>query len=125
MTLVFSATQALLTAEAGASYISCFMGRLDDISIDSASVVREIVETLRPGGYTAQVLAASIRNPEHVVTAARLGCEVATVPGKVLKQLLNHPLTAAGIDKFESDWKSRPEFAQWLQGLVQAQTTHA
>jgi transaldolase len=125
MTLVFSATQALLTAEAGASYISCFMGRLDDISIDSAAVVREIVETLRPGGYTAQVLAASIRNPEHVVTAARLGCEVATVPGKVLKQLLNHPLTTAGIDKFESDWKSRPEFAQWLQGLVQAQTTHA
>ena len=125
MTLVFSATQALLTAEAGASYISCFMGRLDDISVSSESVVQEIVETLRPGGYTAQVLAASIRHPEHVVTAARLGCEVATVPGKVLKQLLDHPLTSAGIDKFEADWKSRPEFAQWLQGLVQAQTTHA
>jgi transaldolase len=125
MTLVFSATQALLTAEAGASYISCFMGRLDDISVSSEAVVREIVETLRPGGYTAQVLAASIRHPEHVVTAARLGCEVATVPGKVLKQLLNHPLTSAGIDKFEADWKSRPEFAEWLQGLVQAQTTHA
>jgi transaldolase len=128
MTLVFSATQALLTAEAGASYISCFMGRLDDISINSADVVHEIVETLRGGrdGFsTAQVLAASIRHPEHVVTAATLGCEVATVPGKVLKQMLNHPLTATGIDKFESDWKSRPEFAQWLQGLVQAQTTHA
>ena len=125
MTLVFSSTQALLTAEAGASYISCFMGRLDDISIDSAAVVREIVDTLRPGGYTAQVLAASIRHPEHVVTAARLGCEVATVPGKVLKQLLEHPLTSAGIDKFESDWQSRPEFAQWLKGLVQAQHTSA
>jgi transaldolase len=101
------------------------MGRLDDISIDSTAVVREIVETLRPGGYTAQVLAASIRHPEHVVTAARLGCEVATVPGKVLKQLLEHPLTSAGIDKFEADWKSRPEFAQWLQGLVQAQHASA
>jgi transaldolase len=125
MTLVFSATQALLTAEAGASYISCFMGRLDDISVSSEAVVREIVDTLRPGGYTAQVLAASIRHPEHVVTAARLGCEVATVPGKVLKQMLSHPLTSSGIDKFEADWKSRPEFAEWLQGLVQAQTTHA
>src|SRR3954471_17941665 len=125
MTLVFSANQALLSAEAGATYISCFMGRLDDISIDSTAVVREIVETLRPGGYTAQVLAASIRHPEHVVTAARLGCEVATVPGKVLKQMLEHPLTSAGIDKFESDWKSRPEFAQWLQGLVQAQHASA
>jgi transaldolase len=125
MTLVFSATQALLTAEAGATYVSCFMGRLDDISINSTDVVREIVETLRPGGYTAQVLAASIRHPEHVVTAARLGCEVATVPGKVLKQLLAHPLTTSGIDKFESDWKSRPEFADWLHGLVAGQTASA
>lgn len=118
MTLVFSANQALLTAEAGATYVSCFMGRLDDISIDSTQVVREIVETLRPGGYTAQVLAASIRHPEHVVTAAKLGCEVATLPAKVLDQMLEHPLTSAGIDKFESDWKSRPEFGEWLQSLV-------
>lgn len=125
MTLVFSANQSLLAAEAGASYISCFMGRLDDISIDSAGVVREIVETLRPGGSTAQVLAASIRHPEHVVTAARLGCEVATVPGKVLKQMLGHPLTTAGIDKFEADWQSRPEFAEWLHGLVQGQPASA
>ena len=125
MTLVFSANQALLSAQAGATFASCFMGRLDDISIDSTAVVQEIVAALRPGGTTTEVLAASIRHPEHVVTAARLGCEVATVPGKVLKQLLDHPLTTAGIDKFEADWKSRPEFAQWLQGLVQAQTTHA
>src|SRR5207247_7237252 len=82
MTLVFSANQALLAAEAGATYISCFMGRLDDISINSADVVREIVEALRPGGTTSQVLAASLRHPEHVVTAARLGCEVATAPAK-------------------------------------------
>ena len=121
MTLVFSANQALLTAEAGATYISCFMGRLDDISVDSAAVVKEIVDVLRPAGVTSQVLAASIRHPEHVMTAARLGCEVATVPGKVLRQMLNHPLTTSGIASFEKDWESRPEFGQWLEGLVQAQ----
>jgi transaldolase len=121
MTLVFSATQALLTAEAGATFISCFMGRLDDISIDSTAVVAEIVETLRPGGYTAQVLAASIRHPAHVVTAASLGCEVATIPAKVFDQMLNHPLTVSGIDKFESDWKSHAQLGAWLDGLVQAQ----
>ena len=119
MTLVFSANQALLSAEAGATYISCFMGRLDDISVDSTAVLREIVETLRPGGYTAQVLAASIRHPEHVVTAAKLGCEVATVPAKVLRQMLDHPLTTAGIEKFTADWQSRPEFAEWLKGLTE------
>jgi transaldolase len=121
MTLVFSATQALLTAEAGATFVSCFMGRLDDISVDSTAVVSEIVDTLRPGGYTAQVLAASIRHPTHVVTAASLGCEVATIPAKVFDQMLNHPLTTSGIDKFESDWKSQPKLGQWLDGLVQAQ----
>jgi transaldolase len=119
MTLVFSANQALLSAEAGATYISCFMGRLDDISVDSTAVLREIVDTLRPGGYTAQVLAASIRHPEHVVAAAKLGCEVATVPAKVLRQMLDHPLTSAGIEKFTADWQSRPEFAEWLRGLVE------
>lgn len=121
MTLVFSANQALLTAEVGATYISCFMGRLDDISIDSSQVVGEIVETLRPGGYTSQVLAASMRNPEHVLTAARLGCEVSTVPAKVLHQMLDHPLTSAGIEKFASDWETRPEFGEWLHGLVERQ----
>jgi transaldolase len=119
MTLVFSASQALLAAEAGATYISCFMGRLDDISIDSATVVREIVEALRPGGVTSQVLAASLRHPEHAVVAARLGCEVATVPAKVLRQMLDHPLTTAGIERFASDWKTRPEFGEWLAGLVE------
>jgi transaldolase len=118
MTLVFSASQALLSAEAGATYISCFMGRLDDISVDSAAVLAEIVGVLRPGGYTAQVLAASIRHPEHVLTAARLGCEVATVPAKVLRQMLDHPLTSAGIERFAADWRSRPELAGWLRGLV-------
>jgi transaldolase len=123
MTLVFSANQALLSAQAGAGYVSCFMGRLDDISIDSAAVVAEIVEALRPGGTTAQVLAASIRHPEHVVTAAQLGCEVATVPGKVFRQMLQHPLTEQGRDRFKRDWESRPEFVEWLKALVTRQPT--
>jgi transaldolase len=121
MTLVFSSNQALLTAQAGATYASCFMGRLDDISIDSAAVVGEIVEALRPGGTTTEVLAASIRHPEHVVTAARLGCEVATVPTKVFRQMLDHPLTETGRERFKSDWQSRPEFGEWLRELVSKQ----
>jgi transaldolase len=116
-TLVFSAAQALLTVEAGATYVSCFMGRLDDISVNSEAVLREIVEALGPD-REAQVLAASLRSPMHAVTAARLGCEVATAPAKVLKGMLAHPLTEAGIAKFADDWKSRPEFGQWLRGLV-------
>ena len=125
MTLVFSANQALLTAQAGATFASCFMGRLDDISVDSTAVVREIVETLRPGGTTTEVLAASIRHPEHVVTAARLGCEVATVPAKVFRQMLTHPLTEQGRERFKSDWESRPEFVQWLRELVSKQPASA
>jgi transaldolase len=118
MTLVFSAAQAILTAEAGATYVSCFMGRLDDIAVDSTAVVGEIVESLR--GTEAQVLAASLRHPMHAVTAAELGCHVATVPGKVLRQMLNHPLTEKGIERFAADWESRPEFGEWLKGLVES-----
>ena len=118
MTLVFSPNQALLSAEAGASYVSCFMGRLDDVSVASTEVLAGIVGALRPAGATAQVLAASIRHPEHVVTAAKLGCEVATVPAKVLRQMLAHPLTEAGIERFTADWESRPEFGRWLKALV-------
>ena len=125
MTLVFSANQALLTAQAGATYASCFMGRLDDISIDSTAVVQEIVAALRPGGTTTEVLAASIRHPEHVVTAARLGCEVATVPAKVFRQMLAHPLTEQGRERFFADWQSRPEFVEWLRELVSKQPSSA
>jgi len=121
MTLVFSANQALLSAQAGATYASCFMGRLDDISIDSTAVVAEIVAALRPGGTTTEVLAASIRHPEHVVTAARLGCEVATVPAKVFAQMLDHPLTETGRERFKAYWQSRPEFGEWLRELVSKQ----
>jgi transaldolase len=121
-TLVFSAAQALLTVEAGATYVSCFMGRLDDISVNSESVLREIVEALGPD-REAQVLAASLRSPMHAVIAARLGCEVATVPAKVLKAMLAHPLTESGVAKFADDWKSRPEFGEWLRGLVDESAT--
>jgi transaldolase len=119
MTLVFSANQALLASSAGATYVSCFMGRLDDISVDSTAVVREIVEAFRAGGVTSQVIAASIRRPEHVVIAAKLGCEIATVPAKVLRQMLNHPLTDAGAERFRKDWESRPEFGAWLRELTE------
>jgi transaldolase len=128
VTLVFSPNQALLAAAAGARYVSCFMGRLDDYSIDSAEVLALIVAALRPGAWTAgsaEVLAASIRHPQHVVTAARLGCEVATVPGKVLRQMLGHPLTSAGIERFEADWSSRPELAEWLAALTAGSSTPA
>jgi transaldolase len=119
MTLVFSPTQALLSAASGATYVSCFMGRLDDISIDSTVVVEEIADTLRAGGMTSEIIAASIRHPEHVVAAARLGCEIATCPAKVLRQMLDHPLTTAGAEKFRADWDSRPEFGEWLRGLTE------
>lgn len=119
MTLVFSANQALLASSAGATYVSCFMGRLDDISVDSTTVVREIVDAFRAGGVTSQVIAASIRHPEHVVIAAKLGCEIATVPAKVLRQMLDHPLTDAGAERFRKDWESRPEFAEWLRELTE------
>ena len=120
MTLVFTASQAILAAEAGSTYISCFLGRLDDVSIDSGEVVAGIVEAIHASETEAQVLAASIRNPQHAVLSARLGCEVATIPGKVLHQMLAHPLTTSGIERFTSDWKSRPEFGTWLHDLVAA-----
>src|SRR5438477_2162244 len=94
------------------------MGRLDDCSMDSGEVLGGIIAAVRPAAVKAQVLAASIRHPEHVVTAARLGCEVATVPGKVLRRMLQHPLTASGIERFDADWRSRPELAEWLDGLL-------
>jgi len=119
MTLVFSASQALLAAGAGATYVSCFMGRLDDISVNSTSVVEEIVDCFRAGGVTSQIIAASIRHPGHLVTAARLSCEIATVPAKVLHQMLDHPLTESGAQRFRSDWESRPEFGQWLRELTE------
>src|SRR3954469_2310576 len=99
MTLVFSANQALLAAGAGATYVSCFMGRLDDLSVAPRQVAAQIAECFRAGGVTSQSIAASGRHPEHVIAAAQLGCEIATVPVKVLRQMLDHPLTTAGADR--------------------------
>lgn len=103
-TLCFSATQALLAAKAGATYISPFLGRLDDISAVGMDLVRDICQIYRIYGFATQVLAASIRNPLHVLDAAKAGAHVATMPFSVLEMLIKHPLTDAGLKKFLEDW---------------------
>jgi transaldolase len=114
MTLVFTAAQALLAAEAGASYVSCFLGRLEDIGHDAVATLGEVIGALTADESRPLVLAASIRSPRHVLEAAALGADVATVPGKVLRQMTEHPLTQAGIDRFAADWASVPQPAEWL-----------
>jgi transaldolase len=104
-TLCFSATQALLSAKAGAYYISPFLGRLDDISAVGMDLIRDICQIYRNYGFATQVLAASIRNPLHVVDAAKAGAHVATMPFSVLEQLVRHPLTDIGLKKFLEDWQ--------------------
>ena len=108
VTLCFSATQALLAAKAGATYISPFVGRLDDVSADGMSLVADIIEIYENYGFDTQVLVASVRHPIHVVEAAKLGAHVATCPLSVLLQLTRHPLTDAGLAKFLSDWEKVP-----------------
>jgi transaldolase len=103
-TLCFSATQALIAAKAGASYISPFLGRLDDISTDGMSLIEDIVTIYSNYGFQTEVLAASIRHPMHVVECARLGADVATMPLSVMESLLKHPLTDNGLEKFLADW---------------------
>jgi transaldolase len=103
-TLCFSAPQALLSAKAGATYISPFLGRLDDIAAVGMDLIRDICEIYRNYGFKTQVLAASIRNPLHVVDAAKAGAHVATMPFAVLQQLMKHPLTDIGLKKFLDDW---------------------
>jgi transaldolase len=109
VTLCFSATQALLAAKAGATYISPFVGRLDDVSADGMSLVADIIEIYENYGFDTQVLVASVRHPIHVVEAAKLGAHVATCPLSVLLQLTRHPLTDAGLAKFLSDWEKVPK----------------
>jgi transaldolase len=108
-TLCFSATQALIAAKAGASYISPFIGRVDDISNDGMSIIADIVQIYDNYGYETEVLAASIRHPMHVLEAARLGADVSTMPLKVIEQLLKHPLTDVGLERFLSDWDKLQE----------------
>ena len=105
VTLVFSANQALLAAIAGATYISPFVGRLDDIGEEGMDLIEEIREVYDNYFFDTQILAASIRHPRHVTAAAKAGADVATIPYKVLKQMFNHPLTDSGIEKFLSDWE--------------------
>jgi transaldolase len=105
-TLIFSANQGLLAANAGASFLSPFVGRLDDISEDGMAVVRELVSMQRTHDSGAEILVASIRHPRHVTEAALAGADIATVPHRILKQLVHHPLTDSGIVKFRADWAS-------------------
>ena len=105
VTLCFSATQGLLAAKAGASFVSPFVGRLDDINLDGLELIRELVAILENYGYPTEVIAASIRQPRHVTESALAGCHIATIPTKVFEQMIKHPLTDRGIDTFLADWK--------------------
>lgn len=105
VTLCFSPTQALLAAKAGATYVSPFIGRLDDISIDGMDLIEQIVTIYTNYGYGTQVLAASIRHPLHVLQAALVGAHVATIPFKIIDQMFGHPLTESGLQRFLDDWK--------------------
>ncbi len=109
VTLVFSAGQALMVAKAGASYCSPFVGRLDDISEDGMALVAEIVQIYAQYGFKTQVLVASVRHPEHVIEAAKLGAHIATVPPDVFEKLFKHPLTDKGIRQFDEDYRKALE----------------
>ncbi|MDI3312096.1 MAG: fructose-6-phosphate aldolase [Thermoanaerobacterium sp.] len=109
VTLVFSATQALLAARAGATYVSPFVGRLDDISTDGLQLVSDIVQIFDIYGIETEVIAASIRHPMHVLEAAKVGAHIATVPYKVIMQMIKHPLTDIGIERFLKDWETVPK----------------
>ncbi len=105
-TLCFSSTQALIAAKAGANYISPFIGRIDDISSNGMELIDQIVRIYRHYGFATEVLAASIRHPLHVVEAALIGADVATMPLGVIKKLLHHPLTDIGLERFMADWRA-------------------
>jgi transaldolase len=105
MTLIFSPSQALLAAKVGARYVSPFVGRLDDISSYGMNIVRDILDIFENYGFETEVIVASIRHPMHFVEAALLGAHIATVPPRVLRQLLKHPLTDIGIERFLKDWE--------------------
>jgi len=105
MTLVFSTNQALLAAKAGASFVSPFIGRLDDISHNGSDVLYEMVEVFKKYGFKTEIIAASIRHPLHVVEAALAGVHIATVPFKVIELMVKHPLTDKGIERFLADWE--------------------
>ncbi len=105
VTLIFSATQALLAAKVGASFCSPFVGRLDDIATDGMHLIEEIVEIYDNYEYGTEVLVASVRHPIHIITAARLGADICTCPPAVIEQMFKHPLTDIGLEKFLKDWE--------------------
>ncbi len=109
VTLCFSASQALLAAKAGATYISPFVGRVDDISNGGMDIVADIIQIYRNYDFDTEVLVASVRHPMHVMEAARMGADVATCPLKVLMQLVKHPLTDIGLERFLADWEKVPK----------------
>lgn len=109
VTLIFSPTQALLAAKAGATYVSPFVGRLDDLSHRGMELVEQIMQVFNNYNFDTEVIVASIRNPLHVLDAALIGAHVATIPFSVIEQLARHPLTDSGIEKFLSDWKKVPK----------------
>ena len=109
VTLIFSSSQALLAAKAGATYVSPFVGRLDDISVNGLDLISDIMTILRNYGFATEVIVASVRNPMHVVESALLGADIATLPYKVIAQLAKHPLTDIGIQQFLADWEKRKQ----------------
>ena len=109
VTLIFSAAQALLAARAGASFVSPFLGRLDDIGSDGMILIHDIADIFSIHGIETEIIAASIRNPIHVTEAAKAGCDIATVPYNVIMLMINHPLTTSGIEKFLKDWENVPK----------------
>jgi len=109
VTLIFTSMQALLAAKAGATYVSPFVGRLDDISQDGIAIIEEIRTIFDNYGYNSEIIVASIRNPVHVLNSALIGADVATIPYSVMIQLAKHPLTDAGIKKFLEDWQNVPK----------------
>ena len=106
MTLIFTAAQALLAARAGAAYVSPFLGRLDDISTSGVELIETITEMFAASGIETELIAASVRHPMHVVDCALAGADIATVPFKVIEQMIHHPLTDSGIEKFQADYKA-------------------
>lgn len=106
VTLIFSVNQALLAANAGATYVSPFLGRIDDISMNGMDLVRNIAEIFRVHKISTKIIAASVRNPLHVIEAARAGADIATVPYNLVQQMIKHPLTDQGLEKFKKDWQN-------------------
>lgn len=106
VTLIFSAAQALLAARAGATYVSPFVGRIDDIGTEGMALIEDVAEIFSIHDIPTEIICASVRTPIHVIEAARAGAHIATVPYKVIVQMLNHPLTEAGVKKFIQDWDS-------------------